>query len=424
MTVIEMLRGAVEAKLSELPAQGRSRDIARGGKVAGHASISELGRRIADDLVREAFTNGLDVQWEIEGEKASRGSSAMEVGQVIASVSFFYKIDISEKILDEAKLLRRLAQRDDLPLEFRNLFPRVFALSDAGPVFGYLMEQFPAADGFSSVADLLFPSKDPSSITEHTALRVANSVCDTLFTGYDYREHGNKERRKQPNFRLRPSVYVDYVERIRDRMADAALSDAAFKSTEVEVIREGQARRFRPWAEYLEALRAHRQYVDALAPPFVTFVHGDPNPENVLVRAGIRGFDMRLIDPKEWGDGDYLFDLTKFVHYVCVTGPAQSIGETIATANYRGDIVSIELALAPPSWVGAVDAVVRDRAATFARQHGDQHWELRWILGMASNLLGLPANRLAKGQRALALATYASGLSYLHDFCAAAGVLD
>ena len=229
--------------------------------------------------------------------------------------------------------------------------------------------------------------------------------------------------RASRNIRLRPSTYVDYVERIRERLSGAAESDPAFQARPVTVTSHG--REYRPWSEYMELLQQQRDKIEGIGPPFVTFVHGDPNPENVLVRRDDGRSDIRFIDVKEWEDGDYLFDVVKFYHYLAVTGPVERhSGPTEAAAEREsGNGLMIETNWSPPDWLPTTESVIRDVVREFAAAYGDTKWELRWQLGMASNLLGLPEGRLARGRRPAALATYAEGLRYLHEFCEAAELL-
>jgi hypothetical protein len=274
------------------------------------------------------------------------------------------------------------------------------------------MEQFRPEDSYVSALEYLFGPRS-SQLTQTPPEQVAHAFCDALFEAY----HASL------NDPLRPGTYADYIERVRPRMEEAALRDEAILPSPLGVVGPaGRCSEYQPWQGYFGLLKSNRNAVDAHAPTFSTFARGDPNPENVLLREHDGHLEVKFIDPKDWGEGDYIFDLTKFAHYLEVTGPAQLAGDGAATASKQGGKVEVSLRFAAPGWVGGTVQVLRDRAKSLAEAKGDTTWEPRWDLGMAFNLLGLPGPRLAKGQRALALAAYACGMAYLDQFCVRAGL--
>ena len=319
-----------------------------------------------------------------------------------------FKMDTAPKLVEEANALRYVAERVELSDEFRSCFPQIYASHDYPPPYAYLMEQL---EGFVGTEELLF--ERPADTDGDTARRLVDKLLDLLLSAY------NDSLRP----RFRPNIWVDYVERIKDRLVVAANRDSRFASHTVTVVPHGHE--YRPWQNYLEALRRDRAKIDSLAPPFTTFVHGDPNPENVLAAIDPKGVMLRFIDVKEWRDGDYLFDIAKFVHYLVVTGPVErmKLADGTVKAEKRGDTVEIDYTLSNPDWIEKLSAQITHRVKEFANDHGDSECEQRLALGMASNLLGLPANRLTSGREDSAVILYAEGLRYLDEFCAKAGIV-
>jgi hypothetical protein len=216
--------------------------------------------------------------------------------------------------------------------------------------------------------------------------------------------------------RFVPNLYTDYLERIETRLHDAAGLDPAFAPVPVRI----GDRSYQPWSEYMQEVRRQPSRLQQIAPPFVTVVHGDPNPGNIRVKREAHGIDIKFIDVKEWGRGDYLFDITKIAHYLAVTGPVEKTpGTTTSVSCDLGAAeVRLQYRLDPPPWLATALEVLRHRVAGLVEACGDsQSWPLRYELGMASNLLGLPLGRLKAGRRDAALIFYAEGLKSLDAFC-------
>ena len=167
------------------------------------------------------------------------------------------------------------------------------------------MEQFRPEDSYVSALEYLFGPRS-SQLTQTPPEQVAHAFCDALFEAY----HASL------NDPLRPGTYADYIERVRPRMEEAALRDEAILPSPLGVVGPaGRCSEYQPWQGYFGLLKSNRNAVDAHAPTFSTFARGDPNPENVLLREHDGHLEVKFIDPKDWGEGDYIFDLTKFAHY-------------------------------------------------------------------------------------------------------------
>ena len=171
----------------------------------------------------------------------------------------------------------------------------------------------------------------------------------------------------------------------------------------------------------------HELYLDRLSskvreyePGFITFVHGDPNPENILVKINTHAVDVKFIDVKEWGDGDYLFDIAKLIHYVLVTGPVERLQDPAQPQSRFLSERAVELrySFPRPAVLETVAKMVEKRTEQLAAELGDVHWRQRYALAMAANLLGLPLGRIKRGRRESALVLYAEGLKWLKEACA------
>jgi hypothetical protein len=177
---------------------------------------------------------------------------------------------------------------------------------------------------------------------------------------------------------------------------------------------------FEPWQAYVDLLNQNKDFLVAISPPFTTIAHGDPNPGNVFLRENLNRIEVKLIDPKEWETGDYLFDIAKITHFIEGTGPIEKpVSDVPMEAQYSYKVSPAELCyyFDQPQWTKDIIDACLDRVRQFAEKHDDEHWSARYELAMASNLLGLPAGRLEKGSPLVALALYGEGLRWLKKFC-------
>jgi hypothetical protein len=395
----EQLTRAILGSL-EARAAGEERPAFRG---AG-PSLIPRAQAIARELVLQAVADGMPLtQFDVESTPLGGGNTAGLVATATLHARFVFKLDHdSRKLAEEGLLMRRLRSDPKLPQSFRDSFPRVYAVRTESP-FAFLMEIFPEDDHFRSLENLLYPAAEPPP-SDANVFRWVHAALDLLFQGYDH----SVDPRGQPN------LFVDYVDRIKDRLQATARSDDRYNCRPVQA--NGEL--LPPWDETLRALARERPKILSIAPGFITHVHGDPNPGNLILRDGLAGIEVKQIDPKEWGTGDYLFDVTKVTHFLAGTGPAEKTTYGTPTlekfAVESGETI-VDYRLASASWTsGAVEAI-RERTRRFATQHGDPHWELRYMLGMAANLLGLPLGRLSKKPEAAAI-LYAEGLRWLQGF--------
>ena len=373
-------------------------------------NIEQDAAAIADELIAEAVAQGLPAHgYKIDQAPLGGGNTAELVARIVVHMPFAFKLDRNvAKLAEEALAMRAIRDRKDLPARFRDAWPRIHAVRARSP-FAYLMEYFPAEDGWKSLEDRLFPTDGTAPVTDTEALRLVQAILDLLFEGYA----ASVDRRSLP------SLEEDYVGRIRARLEEAAGLDARFESRPLSI----NGISYRPWRDYLSLIAEQGDFIRSIAPPFGTVAHGDPNPGNIMLRASLSGVEIKLIDPKEWRTGDYLFDLVKLTHFLEGTGPVEKpLGNP---PSHRWEESEGDAALAydldRPEWVELLVAACRERIGSFAEAQGDRHWQARYELGMAANLLGLPAGRLkhkTNPRPQAALLLFAEGLKWLARFCA------
>jgi hypothetical protein len=396
----EALRAIIEAAM---PADATRRTRSFHMRVAAPASAQQ----IAADLVQQAIASGLPLRnSNVIQKPLSGGNTAEVVAQLTLHAPFVFKLDTSKpKLAEEGRMMRNVRANPKLPDRFKQAWPIIYAIRDQAP-FAYLMEYFPRQDGWISLEDRLFPTAEQLPASPVEAIRCSHAVLDVLFLGYQ----ASKEKRALPN------ILEDYVARISERLATATGKDPRFASRPLRI--NGET--FEPWQNYVELLNGNKDYLDKITPRFTTVAHGDPNPGNVLLRLSLDGIEVKLIDPKEWETGDYLFDIAKLTHFIQGTGPIEkpaSSTKTAAMVSDSGAIAELAYQFETPHWTSDIVAACLDRVRQFAAANDDEHWQARYELAMASNLLGLPVGRLEKNRPDAALALYGEGLRWLKKFC-------
>jgi hypothetical protein len=266
------------------------------------------------------------------------------------------------------------------------------------------MEEFSRADGYQSLASILFESPLCPEALEHESKRLISGVLDILFDAYD----------ASLNFKQIPNIDQVYLDRIEERLQAAADKDPVFCPSPMRV----NGYDYPPWDSCVAQIRNREVQMRGLHPKFTCVVHGDANPENILLAYRPNRVDCRFIDPKDWGEGDYLFDIVKLAHYLDVTGPVERNPQhqlQVAQSRKSGRLELRYTIFHQDQMHGAFE-LVKFRAQQFAEAHDDlDSMRLRFDLGMASNLLGLVPGRLSKNRDA-ALVFYCEGMKWLHGF--------
>jgi Phosphotransferase enzyme family len=395
-TLYDQLRSSVAA---EIRVQLGSAEVTRGGAVDPEI------KALADELVKQALLAGHLGSVSVGKPKEfDGGNTAMLVGSLTASLDYVVKADRQPKVVAEAHLLQRVKTDPSLPDDTRKAFPSIYAISDAGPLFGYLMENL--KDYTPLYKTLRVSADDASNVLSALWRKI-------LAPAY-----------RQTHTRRLPSIVEDYIGRVQERFREA-LKEGLIPAADAPLcIETGEERVEIPdgWGPLLE--RAGKR-VAALAPAFGTFVHGDPNPENILWRENKDGeVVVRLIDPKEWWTGDYLFDVAKVGHYLRVTGPVEqhkppaSCKEIDGTTTVVYDAQALRIN-------DKVESRFLTSVKTFAEDQGDgakrdPTWSERYEFAIASNLLGIVQARAKRSseknetQRHLAWIAFGEGLRLLH----------
>jgi hypothetical protein len=264
-----------------------------------------------------------------------------------------------------------------LPPETRAAFPLVYAIDETPPIFGYLMED---------LEDYTPISKSLAGGSDHAKLLLRGLWNQVLAPAY----------RATKRARLAHDLDDDYVGRARSRLTAAASRGVLPAAEEPITVRTRTATMLFPggWGE---ALTAAGVELKTVRPRFGTWVHGDPNPENALWSTGADGgLVFRLLDPKDWWTGDYLFDVAKLGHYVALTSPLES-GAASATAQRDGEGWRITIDDEACALGHEIEAALLAEVEPFAEEVGDEHWRDRYRLAFAANLFSIAGPRATRG---------------------------
>lgn len=371
--------GRIEEELSAVVAEaiGRQLDDAP----LGDESEDQRAQRLtAHQLVKDALAGGQFGAITVSDlHSFAGGNTAMLVARVNTTLTFVVKVDRSPSLVAEAHHLRSASTDPRLPEATRRAFPQIFAVDDVGPIYGYLMESL---EDYTTFASLLV---DDDPAMRERVLEVAWN--DVLAPAY----LATRQKRVIPN------VVEDYFVRAEDRLA-RAVDRGLLMTRDVPLsVRTGDTT-FEYDSGWGPLVDRARERLVGLAPPFSTFVHGDPNPENLLWGATEDGgLRVRLIDPKDWGRGDYLFDAAKIGHYLRVTSPVEDRHPAVDVAlsgspaiEYDRDALSAHADL---------EAKLVDLVAVTAHDQelpDNERWKERYELAVAANLLGIVGPRLER----------------------------
>jgi hypothetical protein len=353
--------------------------------------------QILHELLNQASQSGYALTHVSLGQQDLSGGNTTEtVGLIRMTAPFVFKIDASQMALaDEAATIKAIRSDHRIGKVYRDAWPIIYGLRRKPP-YAYLMEYFPRESGWQSLESRLYGDQDLGNVQ---ALEMLGAVLEVMEEGI----HTSVCRRHHP------SVWETYLSRVEERMELSEQLDPWFHGGSQQIL----GSRVRGWRDCLTELRHREQDLQQLTPGFSTVAHGDPNPGNILLRQQPDDtWEVKLIDPKAWGTADYLFDLAKIAHYLVGTGPLDHLGATVT--EEMGD--RFEYQLARTSWQDSAMSLCWATAERIAIRHGDRHWKARFTLALASNLLGLPVNRLKKGRTQDAKILFCEGLRLLDKF--------
>jgi hypothetical protein len=201
-------------------------------------------------------------------------------------------------------------------------------------------------------------------------------------------------------------------------MTEAEGLDDGFKADLVQADSES----LYSWRWQLDEIDKRRPQADALLPSFQTAVHGDSHPGNIIIRLQPAGpgdykTEIRLIDPRGWHLGDYVFDFAKLAHYLILVGPVErwSVG---ADCTYKTSAKTFRIGPLPEiaGWLYDLERMVFNAAKGLGESMGDTGVEARYELAMASCFLGSVPVRWKNDQKLMAVLMYVEGLRWLNKF--------
>ena len=379
----------------------------------GRYSLSDGEVRMLCDLIADALRHGLAAgppAHEVQFEGYGGGNTARAVLSAVIPVRLVVKVHREPSLLDEARLLAAVQDSPRLPESLKRALPRVYSVRSGESMYAYAMEDFA---GCRPLASLLTHDADPARIG-----RLIGLTLDLLFEAFRH----SPEPDSVP---VRPDPEALYVQRILNRLPStlAALGASA------------AGRRIdEPWVVNGRSLDAPASYLRWLSedgrrscrlsgPPFVTYVHGDPHARNVLV-ASSEEPAVKLIDPKGWGYGDYLYDVAKLAQSFEPLGALQRHEQPEGyRARKVGNRYVIDYSVTTPAWKAPALGLIKGRTATFAA-HGlgrpDPGWEARYLLAMAAMLLGAIPTQVDRERPHQTVVRLARGLEWLDLFREAA----
>lgn len=366
--------------------------------------------QLAGSLLKDAIARGIPhLELVPELVPLSGGAAADFVFRARASLSFIIKVQESAKLREEALWLKSLHPDVVNATPWGRMFPRIHSQQLTSSPYAYVMEDFRREDGYQDLASWIFEGELLPAARALQSRQLIAAVLEQLLPVY----------RQSRDFNSRTSLDGDaYLGRIEGRLKQAV---EFFPGFSLPVRVNGES--LQPWQTYVREIRAQRARVEALFPAFETAVHGDSHPGNIMLR--LRGHpaqglipEIRLIDPKGWKQGDYVFDLAKLAHYLEVTGPLER-WDLINTCSFEITQETLEVTGLPdtPVWLDELSQHIRASAAAFGPGMGDPQAQDRFALAMASALLGSASLRWENGEKTLAVAMYVRGLKWLEVFC-------
>lgn len=388
--------------------------VTKGG--APSPRLSESQRAVVRGMLHEAMRNGImedAIGSEFEEKRPGSGSTAEVVAFITQPLRVVMKQDSSRKLVREAQMLQFAALREDIPATTKRAIPRIYALKDDEAPYAYLMREF---TGYTNLADLLVAHQSDDAL----CLAMARQALGPLLDAYEATAR-NASLPLVPNFDI---IHLQRFERLRQAAEHEHDELGALLRQQCSI--NGQT-----YPSFVESFtwleRNWRTVRERLTPEFCTFVHGDPNPENLLLREEVARpvdeWEVGLIDPKEWGNGDYVFDFAKITHYLNVTWAVErakcATHDLVRSAGSWSLTYDLGLPRAVRQVVSSMETALRDFASGPSRSGSsilDPTWSLRYDLSLASNLLGLPDGRFRMGRVDAAVVMLAAGLEALAVF--------
>ncbi len=202
--------------------------------------------------------------------------------------------------------------------ELRELFPRIINVSDKNGIGICLMEFL---ETYNSLHDMIF-------VKRYNDWQIMNSIDKVLeLVGKIYLNETDRKNIPQASelyqhLRIEESISkgIERYKKGKIKIQDTWKSffpNGIESLLNSEIIIDGQL--FQPVTRYINTIS---EKIDKFNPNFVTWIHGDLHPANIMVNLNAPGCEIKLIDPNpdfEKGS-DYLYDMGKLLHWLDMMG--------------------------------------------------------------------------------------------------------
>lgn len=324
-----------------------------------------------------------------------KSGSFVATGTGAFSVQIAVKLDDDFELVRQARALRQVRERTDLSSEFRESFPAVYAIADKRRPYGYLMENF--GDSNSLAGHLKRFSADAPRCSE-----LVQPVYKLIFSAYE------SSKNQCPS--LCPNLRRTYLERIESRVASiqAKFSEFGWLVEEPLTINGDRYPALKTLVSQLQ--ETWYDLIPDIESEIVTFVHGDVHPGNVLLIPSERKLTIKIIDPRATQNGDYLFDVARFLNHLRTVLPLE-----IGCPRVRVSREQRRIDFRQKNFKGLsrVDRMLLIKARNFAISVGDMNWKRRLELGTVALDLSLPERLIKDGEGDQALVALSAGISGL-----------
>ena len=373
-------------------------------------SYRPLAESMAKDLLSEALSNGIsDVDTGTTLSELSGGAASDFVFRVRSNVSVIIKVQRDIKLKNEAVFLKGLQPEVPSATAWGSLFPRVLAMQVDSQPYAYAMEDFRQEDGYKDLSKWIFEDK----LLPEARIAQSKSLLSAVLARIQPIYLESRDTNSKPN--LEGDAFLG---RIRSRMIEAEKLDDGFAAELVQADSDS----LYSWRWQLHEIEKRRPQAEALLPNFQTAVHGDSHPGNIIIRLQPAGkgdykTEIRLIDPRGWQLGDYVFDFAKLAHYLILVGPVErwSVG---ADCTYATSAKTLRVDSLPEiaAWLFDLEKMISNAAKSLGESMGDPGVEARYELAMASCFLGSVPVRWKNHQQLMAVLMYVEGLKWLNKF--------
>ncbi|MBA7468197.1 hypothetical protein ES707_03438 [subsurface metagenome] len=356
--------------------------------------IKYLIKKVLIEASKKGTTANLNIDIGIY-EKFSEAVGSDIVGKLNFSGCVFIKAGREiEKIKKQANYIKNLKPK------LRDLFPKIIGIKVENGICIYLMELLGT---YASLHEMIFK--------RYSDWQIMNSIDGVIkLVGKIYSDEIDRKNIPQAK------------ELYQDLRIEESISQGREKYKKGEIIIRDDWKIFFPNGieslliskikinDYLlESFNIYNgllsKKVTSLSPSFITWIHGDLHPGNIMVNHNMPGCEIKLIDPNpdfEKGS-DYLYDMGKLLHWFDMMGfvvRERELNEEIVKLDIKknNDIVNISY-------------IIDERYSDLKGQFFDYAFKKIKALGETFN----DTNLLPRVYLSVASA-YFGGLKYFIDF--------